>query len=163
MAMTRFDRDRRYFIATTSCTLDGESFSRVRWRQLDDGPERVELVVPQPLVAEVYYPASAQIDRHNRFILADLSLESKVGTHDWSFRVNCSVLGVIVVDAWLVYSGGRGIRTGMAYEQLAGQLIDNYFDSGGLRDRHSNLVTPGATPRSGICAQLTLTKKKPKE
>jgi hypothetical protein len=50
----------------------------------------------------------------------------------------------------------------MAYEQLAGQLIDNYFDSGGLCDRHSNLVTPGATRRSGISAQLTLTKKKRK-
>jgi hypothetical protein len=65
--------------------------------------------------------------------------------------VNFSVLGVIVVDAWLVYSGGRGIRTGMDqrefYEQLASQLINDYFVSGGLRDRQSDLVTPGATPR----------------
>jgi hypothetical protein len=139
MAMTLVDRDRRYFIATTSCTLDGESFSRVRWRQLEDGPEQVELVVPQPQVAEVYYTAFVLIGRHNRFIEADLSLERKVGTHDWSFRVNCSVHGVIVVDTWLVYSGGRGIRTGMAYEQLADQMIDNDFDSGGLRDRHCRL------------------------
>jgi hypothetical protein len=97
---------------------------------------------------------------------ADLGLERKVGNHDWSFRKNRSVLGVIVVDAWLAYSGGRGIRTGMDqcefYEQLAGQLIDNCFDSGGLRDRQSDLVTPGTTPRSGIGAQLTLTKKKRK-
>jgi hypothetical protein len=93
-------------------------------------------------------------------------LERKVGTHDLSFRMNRWVLGVIVVDAWLAYSGGRGIRTGMDqsefYEQLAGQLIDNDFDSGGLRDRQSDLVTPGTTPRSGIGAQLTLTKKKRK-
>jgi hypothetical protein len=68
LAMTWVDRDRRYFIAITSSTLDGESFSRVRWRQLEDGPERVELVVPQPQAAEVYYTACAQIDRHNRFM-----------------------------------------------------------------------------------------------
>jgi hypothetical protein len=68
MAMTWVDRDRRYFIATTSCTLDGESFSRVRCRQLEDGPERIELVVPQPQVAEVYYTACAQIDKHSLFM-----------------------------------------------------------------------------------------------
>jgi hypothetical protein len=68
MAMTWVDRDRRYFIATTSCTLDGESFSCVRCRQLEDGPKPVELVVPQPQVAEVYYTACAQIDMHNRFM-----------------------------------------------------------------------------------------------
>jgi hypothetical protein len=32
MAMTWVARDRRYFIAITSCTLDDDSFSRVRWR-----------------------------------------------------------------------------------------------------------------------------------
>jgi hypothetical protein len=57
---------------------------------------------------------------------------------------------------------GAGFVLVWLYEQLAGQLIDNYFDSGGLRDRHSDLVTPGATPRCGISAQLTLTKKKRK-
>jgi hypothetical protein len=35
---------------------------------LEDGPERVELVVPQPQVAEVYYSACAQIDRNSRFM-----------------------------------------------------------------------------------------------
>jgi Transposase IS4 len=166
MVMTWVDRDRRYFIATTSCTLDGESCSRARWRQLEDRPERVELVVPQPQATEVYYTACAQIDRHNLCRQADLDLEKKVGTHDWSFRVNCTVLRMIVVDAWLVYSGGCGIRTRMDqrafYEQLADQLIDNSFDSVRLRDRPSALVTPGVPTRSGIGAHLTPTKKKRK-
>jgi hypothetical protein len=68
--------------------------SRSRWHQLEDGPERVELVVPQPQAAEVYYTACAQIDRHKRSGQADLDLEEKVGSHDWSFRVNCTVLGM---------------------------------------------------------------------
>jgi hypothetical protein len=133
MAMTWVDHALRYFIATTSCTLDGELCSRARWRQLEDRPKCVELVVPEPQAAEEYYTACAQKDRHNRCRQADLDLEKKIGTHDWSFRVNCTVLGKVVVDAWLVYSGGRGIRTRMDqrefYEQLAEQLIDNAFDS----------------------------------
>jgi hypothetical protein len=165
MAIKWVNRDRRYIIATTSCTLDGES-SRVRWRQLEDGPELFEPVVPQPQGAEAYYTARAQIDRHNFCRKADLDLEKRVGTHDWPFRVNCSVLGIIIVDSWLVYSGGRGLRTGIDqrefYEQLADQLIDNSFDSIGLRDRRSDLVTPGVTPRSGIGAHITQTKKKRK-
>jgi hypothetical protein len=105
MAMTWVDRDRRYFIATTTCTLAGESCSHARWRQLEDGPERGELVVPQPQETEVYYTACAQIDTHNRCRQADLDLEMKVGTHDWSFHVNCMVLAMIAFDAWLVYYG----------------------------------------------------------
>jgi hypothetical protein len=58
------------------------------------------------------------------------------------------------------------IRTGMDqrefHEPLADQQIDNSFDSAGLRDRPSDLVTPGVTPRSGIGAHLTPTKKKGK-
>jgi hypothetical protein len=65
--------------------------------------------------------------------------------------VTCSVLAMIVVEVWLVYSGRHGIRTGTdqheLYEQLADQLIDNSFDSVGLRDRPSDLVTSGVTPR----------------
>jgi hypothetical protein len=57
---------------------------------------------------------------------------------------------------------GAGFVLVWIYEQLAGQLIDNYFDSAGLRDRQSDLAAPGATPRSGIGEQLTLTKKKRK-
>jgi hypothetical protein len=73
---------------------------------------------------------------------------------------------MIVVEVWLVYSGRHGIRTGTdqheLYEQLADQLIDNSFDSVGLRDRPSDLVTSGVTPRRGIGAQLTPTKKQHK-
>jgi hypothetical protein len=91
-------------------------------------------------------------------------LGKKGGIHDWPFRVNRSSLGLIVVDAWLVYSGGRGVRTGMdqrdVYEQLADQLIDTYFDSVGLCDHPSDLDKPGVAPRGGIGAHPTPTKKK---
>ena len=65
MAVLWMDRDRRHFISTASTVLEGTSYTRLRWRQTDDGLERVELVVPQPQVVEQYYSTCAQIDRHN--------------------------------------------------------------------------------------------------
>jgi Transposase IS4 len=167
MAMMWLDRNRQFFIATTSTTLEGRPYSRTRWRQLEKGPARVDLVVPQPEVAEMYYSTCAQIDRHNRCRQDDLMLERKIGTHDWSFRTNCSLLGMIIVDAWLVYSGGRGARAAMEqrsfYEKLADQLIDNQFDYVGLRDRSaSSLVDAKQILRSGRDVHLTPTKKRRK-
>jgi hypothetical protein len=62
------DRDPRYFIASGSYLAEGTGFVRQRWRQveLDRRPEKVELTVPQPLEAEVYYNTCAVIDQHNR-------------------------------------------------------------------------------------------------
>ena len=48
------------------------------------------------------------IDRHNRCRQVDLRLETTYGTHDWSMRLNLSILGMIIVDSWLVYAGARG-------------------------------------------------------
>jgi hypothetical protein len=101
MALLWLDRDRRFFIATASSTLEGFPYSRTRWRQLEDGPARVDLEVRQPELLEAYYSACAQRDQHNHCRQADLMLERKVRTHDWNFRVNCSLLGMIIVDAFL--------------------------------------------------------------
>jgi hypothetical protein len=104
------------------------------------------------------------IDRHNRCRQDDLMLERKVGTHHWSFRVNCSLLGVIVVDAWLLYSGGRGSRASLEqrsfYEKLADQLIDNTYDFVSLRDRSTpEIPSCNVTPRRRD-AHLTPTKRR---
>jgi hypothetical protein len=48
MAMVWMDRERRYFIATASSTLEGNSYTRARRRQFEDGPARIALDVLQP-------------------------------------------------------------------------------------------------------------------
>jgi hypothetical protein len=78
------DRHRRYVIAAGSCLKAGKTYSRNRWRQEDEEqdapPNRVELFVPQPKAAEVYYSTCGLIDQHNRSIVA----ARKVNTHDWA-------------------------------------------------------------------------------
>eukprot|EP00168_Porphyra_purpurea_P004846 TRINITY_DN15871_c0_g1_i1.p2 TRINITY_DN15871_c0_g1~~TRINITY_DN15871_c0_g1_i1.p2 ORF type:complete len:160 (-),score=11.26 TRINITY_DN15871_c0_g1_i1:9-488(-) len=105
MAVVWVDREHRYFIASTSGTLEGTPYNRLRWRQGKVTASRVALTVPQPLVAETYYGCCSQIDRLNRCRQDDLRLEHKLVAHDWSMRVNLSLLGMCVVDAWLLYIG----------------------------------------------------------
>ena len=169
MALMWMERERRYFISTTSHAEEGAAYHRIRWRQTEAGAKRVKLTVPQPKVCEIYYSACAQIDRHNRCRQDDLDLEKKVGTKDWSFRVNCSLLSMVIVDSWLLYSGAQGSRYHLGqrqfYETLATELIDNTFDGHNLRRNStfndgvsSQIVKYFST--NGIGIHLTPTKER---
>lgn len=140
MAVVWVDRERRYFIASASSNQPGTPYERLRWRETEEGgAQRVSLIVRQPRVAEIYYGCCSQIDRHNRCRQDDLRLEKKLGTHDWSTRVNHSLLGICLVDSWMLYHGARGPAATLLqtqfYEQLATELIDNTFDVTGTRQR----------------------------
>jgi len=134
MAVLWVDRDRRNHVATSSSTRPGTPCEYLRWHEMEGGTERVAVSVPQPERAEMYYGCCAQIDMLNRCGQDDLKLEHKLRTHEWSQRVNISLLGVCIVDAWLLHSGARGaaaLKQSKFYENLAGDLIDNSFDSVG--------------------------------
>ena len=137
----------------------------------DAPPERVELTIPQPKAAEIYYSTCASIDQHNRARQDDLMLERKLGTPDWSKRLNSSLLSMCIVDARLAYHGCRGgalcsTTQREFYEDLAEQLIDNAYDGLGRRHRASDGGTPSPARAptndhsSGVDAHLTPTKRK---
>ncbi|KAI2492446.1 Transposase IS4 [Fragilaria crotonensis] len=180
MAFVWMDRQRRYFIATCSSLAEGSPYKRQRWRQLEDAsgddhadPQLVDLVVPQPKAAEVYYETCAMIDRHNRHRQDTLGIENKLVTQNWSMRVNLTVFSMIVVDTWLAYSQCKGESAMLEkqktfYTLLAEELIDNRLDVPNVRLR---LSTPRAElnqmifdrmgdPRAGVSAHLTPTKRK---
>jgi hypothetical protein len=94
------DRDHHYFIASASSLQEGAAYSQLRWRQLEQGelPEKVELEVPQPQAAEIYYDTCGRVDQSNRHRQATLKLERKFKVHNWSDRVNHSILGMAIVD-----------------------------------------------------------------
>jgi hypothetical protein len=91
-------------------------------------------------------------------------LERKYQTQDWSVRVNHSLLGIVIVDSWLLYAGARGPLRSMKqrtfYETLALELIDNDFDSVGLRARTGGGVPGQLTPTSGVGPHATPTRKR---
>ncbi len=191
MAFVWVDRERRYFIASAGSLAEGEPYHRNRWRQVSEepnaAPEMVELTVPQPRAAELYYKTCAKIDQHNRDRQATLGIERKLVTNDWSLRVNLSIFAMIVVDTWRVYSGlttdtelGSNIGETQKefYGRLATELIDNRYDivgSGGRRRNNNNdddvddfFDSPAVdrntgTARCGVDAHITPTRRRQRD
>jgi hypothetical protein len=71
------------------------------------------------------------------------------------------------VDSWLLYAGARGQLRSMKrrtfYETLVLELIDNEFDSIGLRARAGSSVPSQLTPTSGIGPHATPTKQRKRD
>jgi len=146
----------------------GTLVERMRWHRTGAHAERVVLTVPQPQVVQTFFTCCSQIDLHNRYRQDDLRLEHKLVTDDWSMRVHLSLLGMCVVDAWMLYSGeSEGTATlkqSEFYDDLAEQLIDNTFDAAGNRA----LGDPGRAasaeeeraPRFGTGIHVTPTLKR---
>ena len=171
------DRDRRYFVASASSLDSGVPYSRNRWRQvsleLDALPENVELTIPQPKAAEVYYRTCGVIDQHNRHRQDNLKTEKKLETKKWDMRVNLTIFSMIVVDTWLVYSQATGSTELQSefYVRLAEELIDNNIDSRPQRQRNSGengsdsndespVMSRTGRVRAGVSCHLTPTKRR---
>lgn len=71
------------------------------------------------------------MDAHNRHRHDSLHLEKKIETKDWSKRVNLSILGMIIVDSFLIYKqlGISNEKASEFYKKLVEELIDNEYDS----------------------------------
>ena len=133
-AFVWLDRERRYFIATTSSLAEG---SPVVWHQYcqiaivetNKEPEKQEVVIAQPKAAEEYYAANDKIDQHNRFWQDDLMMERKLRTMDWDVQVNQTLLGMCMVDSYLLAQGcwDRKVELRDFYTSLAEQLINNEY------------------------------------
>jgi hypothetical protein len=181
LSLVWVDRDRRYFISTAFGLDEGEPYHRDRYRQLIQGckytpPEKVQIVVPQPTVCEAYYKTCGAIDQHNRHCVDTLSINKKVKTKDWAKRVNFTILSMIMVDCWQIWSKITTTSDGEAqevqkefYSHLATELIKNTFDErAGSSRRQSTAGSPLSglfnsetmEPRAGEGIHLTPTKRK---
>jgi len=171
LAFTWCDRERRSFISSCSNLRPAAPILRSRMRQLapvetDEAPEMQHLSIPLPTAAKVHYDNCGRIDQHNRRRQDDLMLEKKIGTHDWAKRVNFSIEGMIVVDAYLAYIGctqsdvdKRGRET---FDEFIHKLADEMIEWDNPSRRSSSFVTPGkrnAPHKSADVVHLTPTKK----
>jgi hypothetical protein len=182
MAYVWMDRNRRYFISTAYSLDEGRPYDRTRYRQLVDDKftpaEKVTLIVPQPIACEKYYDACSAIDRHNRCRVDTLNIDKKIRVQNWAKRVNLSILSMIIVDTWQVwskmttdYNGEPMMKQKQFYGKLATALIKNTFDErvgSGSRTRQqntspSNVLNPlTQEERFGEGIHLTPTKRKRK-
>ncbi len=133
-AMSCLNRNRCYFIMTTCGIGEGEEINCKRLRQLnrDDlaDPDMVIIRVAQPRAIATYYEGAGMIDRHNRIRADELRMDRNLGTKDWAKRFNLSILGIICVDAYLLFKGvvhssNRTMSCLEFFSKLADELIEN--------------------------------------
>ncbi len=137
VALAWVDCEWRYFVGNAKGVMDAEPIFCKRWCQVSEDPfhnaEMVELKINQPRMAETYYTATGEIDCHNCQRQQDFEIEKYIRTHDWSKRVNLSVLGIICVDAMNVHQAcAHFINIDPSPHNwicgLAGKMIKNKFD-----------------------------------
>jgi len=152
VAFMFMDQDRQYFISNTSSLANGLPSNRTRWCQVDETedakPERVEIKLPQPKAAAIYYSANGKIDQINQIWQDDLQLERKFVTKNWTMRFNMLILGMIIVDTLKVYyecMESEEIKDDF-FTALAEELIDNNFDGVNARARRISLDGSSALP-----------------
>ena len=97
----------------------GRQYTRTRWSKEDPAPNAdpnmVDLTIPQPITAEIYYITCDQTDRQNMCCQESLDMEKKLGTKDQLKRFNLSIFAMNVVDVWLEYRGITGTAETQAY------------------------------------------------
>ena len=132
LAFAWVDRDRRYFVSTCSNMRMCNPIVRYRMRQLQQdentAPEKVRLEIAQPNCSALYYSNCGCVDQHNRARQDGLKLETKYGTHDWSHRVNLSLLSMCVVDAFYVYRGCR--ENEETFNEFVHKMADEMIEYG---------------------------------
>jgi hypothetical protein len=93
---------------TTTCGIgEVEDIFRKRLRQLDKSgrapPDTVIIEVAQPKAIATYYKGAGIIDRHNRICADELWMDRNLGTKHLDKRFNLGVLGIICVNAYLIF------------------------------------------------------------
>ena len=86
--------------------------------------------VCQPKAIQTYYKGTGTIDRHNRIHANKLRMDHNLGMKDWSRRTNLGILGIVCVDAFLlfqevVHSSKKKTRCLEFFGKLADELILN--------------------------------------
>ena len=71
-----FDRDRRYFVVTIISLEEGQAVLRKIWHQvvayMNSDIDMMDLDIPQPEAAEMYYATYSAVDHHNRIRCGDI-------------------------------------------------------------------------------------------
>lgn len=103
VALVWTDRNRKF--STSGSTAIGPPIERTRWQQTLCGAQKVTLTIPVPLLASNYFASCDTVDQHNRSRQDTLNIEKKFEVKSWDTRVNATLLGVLVVDAFKLYAG----------------------------------------------------------
>ena len=108
------------FLSTCGTTVEGQPHTKKKYRVSEDG-ESSEIfckTVKRPKLVEEYFDSASKIDVHNQ---GSLALEEAWRTRKGHHCVFSTVLGMVEVDAFLLYSSQYidGKSMGTFTERLA--------------------------------------------
>ena len=84
----------------------------------------------------------------NRHRQDTLAIEKKFKTHRWDMRVNLTILSIISVDTWLVYSRATECTESQKqfYNGLSEKMINNSLDKTISHERRNNCESRNYQP-----------------
>ena len=99
-----WDKKLKMFIATAGSNLAAQPHQRIRYRLKEDGTsERFIKTTNITSVPHEYFSFAQKVDVHNHRRQGILAMERAIATENWAYRVICTLLGTIAVDAYLMY------------------------------------------------------------
>ena len=89
-----------------------------------------------PELVNDYYAVACIIDAHNRIRQDSMDLEKTIRLKEWSFRINATLLGMILTDTWLLYKFGTAGREQLKphpfWSKLGHEVAFKQYDSVGV-------------------------------
>jgi hypothetical protein len=98
--------DKKLKTILSTCGVPGMTsiHERVRYRMKEDGTtERFIKSTPIDLITQEYFKYANKIDVHNHRRQGEVELERVIHTHSWSLRLASTILGIVLVDAYMMY------------------------------------------------------------
>ncbi len=140
------DSKLKTLISNAGTTYDGVPAKKDRHTIIqlngEDETTVITRVVPRPKMVEEFFQFFSAIDIHDHLRQGSLRLEEAWKTKKWKHRVFSTIFGVIVTDAYYLYTmmKSRAYKALLSYpefvERLALQLISNsHLESNRLRKR----------------------------
>ena len=108
-----------HFISTCGKTTPGTPYIA---KYHDVYGNRVERAVPCPRLISKFFGSSNGIDVHNQTRQGKLAIESNWDTRDCWFRVDCTIVGMTVTDAWKGLKYAKAIPESMSIRKFTNQL-----------------------------------------
>ena len=133
IALAWKDKTLKRFLSTCGTTVEGQPHTKKRYH-VSEGGESSEIfckTVKRPKLVEEYFDSASKIDVHNHLRQGSLALEEAWGTRKWHHHVFATILGMVEVDAFLLYSAlhldGKSMEHRTFTEKLALSLITNTY------------------------------------
>ena len=105
------NQNRRYLIFTGESTEKERPYNHTWWRQEEPAPNAepnmVELTIPHPITADIYYSACGQSDRHNRWLQESLDIRK-----NWVLKIGRSGSTYLILR-WMWLMSGWHIKASL--------------------------------------------------